>query len=319
MARMMWLTAAAFGVFALLTGCGGSVDSTTAQPQGGWAYLAQDSPGDAAVIRLRLENPSIPLDDQIFAWLFFRSANQRYFSMTADRLVDAVFESTLPNGIWDDGPEARPFTQVSQDFTWLTRDGEETGTIELAYSDPALQPGITYYHRVRRVVEPLARAGGGSPIAAATVTPLQNIPLINVDPPDALSEGSNPTEGVTYFTPPVLDSPPDGSTGLNTRSIVFRWSATVGADEYVLQVFPDDDPSGLRNPQFQFTLRQTAGGLITQEIEGPFAASERFYWRVGARRSGEALPVTARLNLRGWLFSDMRTFTTAMAPPAPPG
>ncbi len=56
---------------------------------------------------------------------------------------------------------------------------------------------------------------------------------------------------------------------------------------------------------------------MTQTITGNFAPNSRFYWRVGARREGEATPMMG--GLEGWLFSETRTFTTAVAPPPPPG
>lgn len=306
---------AIIAIFALVfAGCSGDDTDSAPEQDGHWAYLAQAQPGDAPVIRLQLQNPSVPLDDQIFAWLFYRSAGQRYFSLTADALVDAVFESQLPAGLWDDSPQARGLVQVSREFTWIGPTGEEeTGSIDLEYDDPALQPGTRYYHRVQRVVEPMSRAGSGAPIMQSA-----QAASIDIDPWNALSEGSQPTDGVTYFTPPVLQAPSDGAVNQSHRELTFTWSTTVGANEYVLQVFPSDDPSGLRNPRYQVTLRQETGGVMNHTFEDDLAGGTRFYWRVGARRTGEAMPVNQMLLQRGWLFSSMRTFTTAQAPPNPP-
>lgn len=304
-------------VCALLAGCGGSDTQTAPATQGGWAYLHQQAPGDAPTIRLRLQDPSVPLDDQIFAWLFYRSAGQRYFSMTATSLVDALFESRLPGGIWDDSPQARALTQVDREFEWITPGGEqESGSINLEYSHPALNPGVTYYHRVQRVIEPPSRAGSGAPIAQQVGT--SQVPLIDIDPWNALSKGSQPTAGVTYLTPPVLHSPGNGALNQSTVAITFTWGTTVGANEYVLQVFPADDPDGRRNPRYQVTIRQEASGTMSHTFTDGFAPGTRFYWRVGARRAGEAQPVNELLLQRGWLHSSMRTFTTAQAPPPPP-
>ncbi|MEA3400889.1 MAG: hypothetical protein U9R79_06525 [Armatimonadota bacterium] len=304
----------------LLAGCGGGDGATTQRVQGTWAHLYQEAPGDEAVIRLHLEQPSIPLKEQIFAWLFYRAEGQRYFSLTAQRLVDVVLESHLPAGTWDDAPGASGPFDIDEEFTWISAAGEEeTGTMQFIFFDDALQRGRIYYHRVQRVVEPMERAGSGAPIATSA-SPAQAVtPVLDVDPPGALSEGSLPTAGVTYFTPPVLESPAPGARNQPTASITFRWNATLGADEYLLQVFREDDPSGLRHPEHQMQIRRASGGVMSHTIQARLAPGETFYWRVGARRAGEALPETGRLGQRGWLFSSMRSFATAAAPPAPPG
>ncbi|MBD3291377.1 MAG: hypothetical protein GF393_00525 [Armatimonadia bacterium] len=304
-------------VGALLAGCGGSDTQTAPATQGDWAYLHQQAPGDAPTIRLNLQDPSVPLDDQIFAWRFYRSAGQRYFSLTAANLVDAIFESRLPGGLWDDSPQASGLVEVDREFQWITPGGEQdTGSIDLEYSHPALNAGVTYYHRVQRVIEPPSRAGSGAPIAQQVGT--SQVPLISIDPSNALSQGSQPTAGVTYLTPPVLQTPSNGAFNQSTVSITFTWSTTVGANEYVLQVFPADDPNGQRNPRYQITLRQDFGGTMNHTFTDNFEPGARFYWRVGARRAGEAQPVNELLLQRGWLHSSMRTFTTAQAPPPPP-
>ncbi len=310
------LYAAIIAIFVLiLGGCGGD-DSTDAAPvqPGEWAFLHQHAPGDTPTIRLHLQNPSVPLDDQIFAWLFYRSAGQRYFSLTADTLVDSVFEATLPGGIWDDSPRSHGLIERERDFTWITSGGEqETGSISLEYDHPALQPGVRYYHRVQRVVEPMSRAGSGAPLVQSA-----QVAQIDIDPWNALSEGSQPTAGVTYITPPALQSPASGAVNQSTSSITFVWGGTTGADEYVLQVFAADDPDGRRNPRYQVTLRQDFSGTMSHTFSDSFEPGTRFYWRVGARKAGEAQPVNELLLQRGWLHSSMRTFTTAQAPPGPP-
>ncbi|MGD9494839.1 MAG: hypothetical protein AB7Y46_00885 [Armatimonadota bacterium] len=308
-----------FGVVAVASG-----PSTTDGPVGVTSHLFQQAPGDEAVIRVHVPARNIPLRDQIFAWLFFRSDGQQFFSMTPSNLVGFVDEARLPNGIWDDQAAFGGPFEVEAEFTWLGADGdEEEGTIELLYYHLALQAGHTYYHRVQRVVEPPTRAGSGSPVTTTGLMGPQQVitepPTMSVDPESALSEGSRPTDGVTYFTPAVLQSPENGAQNQSTRSITFAWNATVGANEYLLQVFPEDDPDGRRNPEFQVQIRRETTGVISQEINFDFAPNSRFFWRVGARRSGEPLPETGRLNQRGWLFSEIRSFSTPIAPPSPPG
>lgn len=305
------------GLVAVATG-----PATNDPPKAVTSHLFQQAPGDEAVIRVRVGDSSIPLEEQIFAWLFYRSDGQQVFSLMAQNLVGAVLEARLPGRIWDDGPALQTF-DVQRDFTWITAAGdEETGNIDLVFNDLALQAGHTYYHRVQRVIEPPERAGSGAPISTGQIGPAQVVlpePSIDVDPPEALAEGSRPTAGVTYFTPPVLQSPEDGAQNQSTTSITFTWNSTRGANEYILQVFPEDDPDGVRNPRFQAQIRRDTSGTIFHTISENFASSSRFFWRVGARRSGEPLPENGRLGQRGWLFSSIRTFTTAAAPPPPPG
>ncbi len=310
--------AALFGVVAVATG-----PSTTDGPVGVTSRLFQQAPGDEAVIRVSVPSQHVPLPEQVFAWLFFRSDGQQNFSLTADKLVGIVFESRLPNNVWDDGAGFEGPFDDTYDFTYITPEGdEEDGSVEYLFYHWPLQPGHTYYHRVQRVVEPPTRAGAGAPITTDAVRSQQitiEPQVLTVDPRDALGEGSKPTDGVTYFTPPILQAPEDGASNQSTSSITFTWNATVGANEYVLQVFPEDDPDGRRNPDYQIQMRHDTAGTMFQTINHTFAPSSRFYWRVGARRSGEALPRNGRLGQDGWLFSEMRTFTTAAAPPPPPG
>ena len=296
--------------------------STEDAPEGVRSHLYQQSPGDEAVIRVQVSDASIPNEDQIFAWLFYRSDGQPVFSLLADNLVGAVLEGHLPGRVWDDGPEFQTY-DVTRDFTFITAAGdEESGTIDLVFNDLALQSGHTYYHRVQRVVEPMERAGSGAPIATGQVGSAQaqlQTPALDVTPPEALSEGSRSSSGVTYFTPPILQSPEDGAQNQSTNSITFTWNATLGANEYILQVFPEDDPDGLRAARYSARIRRDTGGTMFHTINDTFASSSRFYWRVGARKSGEPEPENGRLDQRGWLFSEIRTFTTAAAPPPPPG
>jgi hypothetical protein len=307
---------ALLGVVAVATG-----QSSDDPPEGVRSHLFQQAPGDEAVIRVRVDQSSPPLEDQVFAWLFFRDSRSRFFATNAGNLIAFIDEATLPRGVFDDGPEFSGM-EVDEEFNYVTQAGDEDQiSLELVFYDFGLQPGTRYYHRVQRVVEPIGRAGAGAPIATGQVGTQQDLetPLISIEPGDALSPSSRPTAGITYFTPPVLQSPEDGSQNQSTSSITFTWNSTLGANEYILQVFPEDDPDGLRAPRYSAQVRQDTGGTMFHTINDTFAPNSRFYWRVGARRSGEPLPENGRLDQRGWLFSDIRTFTTASAPPPPPG
>ncbi len=305
-------------VFGLVAVGGG--DHTAGPPANASARLFQQSAGDEAVIRVRVPHQSIPLTDQVFAWLFFRQEGQQNFPLSADNLVDIWPEPKLPSEVWDDVAGTRADVEFAASYTYISAEGdEEEVDVDITYNHPPLLPGGTYYYRVQRVVEPETRAGSGAPIATSQVSPMQVFEpaVLDVDPVEALSEGSKATNPVTYFSPVTLQSPDAGSQNQSTTSITYTWTTTLGANEYALQIFPEDDPSGLRNPDYMVTLRRDASGTMSQTFSGSFAANTRYYWRVGARRAGEATPMMA--NVEGWLFSEMRTFTTAVAPPPPPG
>lgn len=321
--RAMHLSALMVMIVLLVGGCDGMNEAgrgadRAPDGQGDWAYLYQSQPGAEPNIRLHLAQPSVPLREQIFAWLFYRAEVQQHFSLNANRLVDVWFEPRL--GTWDDTAAASGPFDVSREFPWRTAAGdEETVSVQFIYYSPALQPGVRYYHRVQRVVEPMERAGSGAPIVqSAGVESAQIVPLISVDPWRALSEGSAPTRGVTYIRPVALHGPPHGAVNQSANQITFTWNATAGANEYLVQVFPGDDPSGQRQPRFQRSQRVDTAGVMSETISGPFAGGARFYWRVGARRAGDPLPVNGMLGQAGWLFSEIRTFTTAPAPPPLP-
>ncbi len=304
--------------------------ATTDAPRGVNSFLYQESPGDQAMIRVNIpDQRAVPIDEQVYAWLFYRGDGHRNFTLIPSNLVGVVIEHSLPNDSWDDHPAFEPNIEVDEEFTYLTGDGdEEEVSIEILYHHWPLEPGHTYFHRVRRVVEPMRRAAAGAPIATGAIGTRQEEPIelddieFDVDPSEALADGSESTDGVTYFTPPVLETPEEGAVDQRTHEITFVWNATTGANEYVLQVFPEDDPSGMRVPKYQATLRQDAPGAMSHTIRDDFAPNTRFYWRVGARRSGEAEPRNHMLrdtaHGRGWLFSSIRTFTTALAPPPVP-
>ncbi|MGC9318812.1 MAG: hypothetical protein ACP5KN_12345, partial [Armatimonadota bacterium] len=154
--------AALFGVMQTATG-----SSTTDAPKGVTSRLFQQAPGDEAVIRVQVARSSIPLQDQVFAWLFYRSDGQQNFSLLANKLVGIVLEQRLPNNVWDDDSAFDGPFEIDEEFTYITADGdEEDGSISLLFYHWQLQGGHTYYHRVQRIVEPPERAGAGAPITA---------------------------------------------------------------------------------------------------------------------------------------------------------
>ncbi len=314
---------AALGLLLGLVAVAGG-DHVTGAPRVANAHLFQQSPGDEAVIRLRVRNSWVPLSEQVHGWLFFRAAGTPSLMLSPENLVGVVGESRLPGNVWDDYAATVADMTVTYGFQYFDETGDQQdGDVDIEYNHPGLSPGITYYYRVQRITDPEYRAGSGAPIAQQ-VRPSQQqqfvTPTIDVDPPESLGDGSAPTNPVTYFAPVVLQSPENGSQNQSTSSITFTWNTTLGANEYLLQVFPEDDPDGLRNAQYQSpVLRQETAGAMHYTISASFAPNTRFYWRVGARKSGEVAPIVGLGNLSGWLLSSVRSLTTAVAPPPPPG
>lgn len=287
--------------------------------------LFQLAPGREPVIRVCIPRASGWRDEPNVAWLFYRSDGQRNFELTAQSLVGVVLEQRLPNNVWDDKAAFAGPVQLDEDFTYTTSEGsDETGAVSLLFYHPPLVSEHTYHHRVQRVIKPEEAATSGTSSIPRwlrmnlAANELQT-PQIAVDPEDALTEGSAPTEGVTYFPPPVLQTPEENASNQSTTSITFTWSGSVGANEYVLQVFPEDDPDGVRLPNHRAITIDDTPGTLFHTIDANFSSGSRFYWRVGARRSGEAKPLNGRLGEEGWLFSAIRSFTTASAPPPPSG
>ena len=307
-----------FGVVAVASG-----DHVSGPPAVANAHLFQQSPGDEAVIRLHVKDSWVPLTDQVHGWLFFRAAGTPNLMLSPENLVGVVSEARLPGNVWDDYAAVVAALTVTYGFQYFDEAGEiQDGDVDIEYNHPGLTPGSTYYYRVQRVTDPEYQAGTGAPITQQVRTSQQVFvtPTIDVDPPESLSEGSAPTNPVTYFSPVVLQSPEDGAQNQSTSSITFTWNTALGANEYLLQVFPEDDPDGLRNVEYQSpVLRQETAGAMHYTISASFAPNTRFYWRVGTRQSGEVVPVVGLGNLSGWLYSSMRSLTTAVAPPPPPG
>ncbi len=290
-------------------------------PSGVTSCLFQSSPGDVAAIRVSVQRGTLPIDPGILAWLFYRASGSGSAEFPPDSLVGRVIGERLPGSVWDDGPEAIPPLEVSEDLPYTTAIGTGGSVeVDVTINHQALEAGQTYQHCVQWVTEPrLAAAGTGVASPASTgLHPITSVASVfRVQPPEALSSCSDATAPLTYFTPPSLQMPSDGAQNQSTSSLTFRWSSTAGADEYVVQVFPEDDPDGIRTPRYSVAVDESNAGTMSRTISDSFASSSRFYWRVGARRSGEARPENGRLNQRGWLFSDIRTFTTAAAPPPP--
>ncbi|MBU0607783.1 MAG: hypothetical protein KKI08_07830 [Armatimonadetes bacterium] len=279
--------------------------------------LAQASPGSDPVVRLDVNTDNTALD-KTHGWLIYRAANNPDFPAIAQYLIDAMPGQRMT--VYSDEPfEYRVIEDYELTFQFLEEGELEDGSVTVSFNDAPLVRGTRYFYRVRRIIEPLARPGENPPIGTAQIEPVE--PVIEPDPDDSvLSEASNACGPVTFFTSPLLSTPDNGSASQRTDAITFTWQPSVGANEYRVQVFPTSDPDGLNAPILQSSVVRDNGAAILNATIQNFAASTTYWWRVGARQSSDArMPLNLMTGVREWLYSSMRSFTTANTPPSVPG
>ena len=324
--RTLVLCVATAALAALAIGCGGDTSSGPgpAPPPAGPAgpYLAQIVPGAAPSIRLSIATPSIPSPSQVFGFLIFRAEGQAYFNPTADRLIDVVEANRLP--AYDDDPVPRFGVTYSGTRNFIGPGGTlDSYTVTATYNDPALQVGSTYYYRVQRLIDPRSTVVPASLPASWSL----QAATLDISRSDVLSQPSAPLGPVTYFGPPTQVSPADGAQGIQLTNVRFRWNRPSvgggrGPDEYVVDIFGANDPGTLGNPLYRSPPLTPVGtgGQMTWDLTGvQLQQAARFYWRVGARRRGEAYPRTDTLSgALPYLWSDIRGFETGIAPPPTP-
>lgn len=139
-----------------------------------------------------------------------------------------------------------------------------------------------------------------------------------VNPPATigLSDASNAAGPVHYIVPPVLAEPASGNQAMPTDNITFKFEGELGATEYRLQIATD---ALFTNKWFEGQLLTTVTGPLnlkfddTQPNYRALRALTTYYWRIGARCSGEPAPQPG-----GYVWSNHFTFTTADQAPAPP-
>ena len=119
---------------------------------------------------------------------------------------------------------------------------------------------------------------------------------IQASGPGGLSEWSMPYSfttagGTTTLTPPALQAPSDGATGISPASSGFSWVAVAGAQHYTLQVATVNDFS---------VIAQEKGEVAgTTEVVGGLAANTTHFWRVRANDASGSSD-----------WSDVYSFTT---------
>ncbi|MGE5531832.1 MAG: hypothetical protein ACM3VW_06945 [Bacteroidota bacterium] len=305
-----------FGLFAVANG-----DTTATPSEITSCFLFQDAPGIAPQVELDFNTPG-NARDATHGFLIFRAANNAQFPAVARYLID-MFSGLVSS--YTDDPTRNDVTEDQEilfQFKDVENQGELTdGSVTASYNHTPLVAGERYFYRIRRITDPLAPPGSNPPIGTAQVTPV--VPVITADPDErVLTDPSNTCGPVTFFTVPLQSLPTNGASNLpTTTGITFSWQTTVGANEYIVEVFPSTDPDGLLLPVLQSTvLRSTGSTIMSTVINGPFSSNTTYYWRVGARQSSDPnKPVNKQTGKQGFLYSTMRSFSTAISPPPPPG
>lgn len=281
------------------------------------ACLSQSQPGDSPVMRLTVTTGNTARE-QTHGYLIFRAANNPDFAASADYLIEAIAGKDLTY-YSDEAATLRVVDDFEINFQYKNDSGDYTdGSCTVSYNDNPLSVGSRYYYRVRRVTDPLYPPGTNPPISASqtlatpTITPTPDWRIISTQ--------SNAAGPLTYFLPPTASTPVDGASNQLTTDVEFSWQPTTGANEYVVQVFASSDPDGLHAPLYQSAVqRDTGSSLMSVTMAGPFAAQTTYWWRVGARNSGDAvMPENQMTGVKAWLYSTPRSFTTAAQPPQPP-
>ncbi len=321
--------AAALGAAIVSIAAGGNVNSPGAAII---SYLNQSGMGATSVIRVQYTRP-----DKANGHLLFRG-EYAGFPPDAPYLVEV---SAPPNGeetlsFMDDVPQS--IAQQSRTITvaFVDESGEwATETVDVTWTHPALAQGQPYFHRIRRVTKPKLPPGSNPPVATGgnhiaqdptnVITQSSQFPMI--------SQPTNLAGPVTYIIPSQLVLPPVSGPPQNPNGpIDFEWAPTLGADDYMLELFPVTDPSGLGQPAYRRTgIRPVGSGNITfslTPVPGDLAPNSVYFWRVGARNSleatdrpkGQGIPRVGfgQNTIRGYVLSEMRSFQTAPSPPPTP-
>jgi hypothetical protein len=290
--------------------------------------LSQVTPGDPPTVVLSVRT-STTESERTRGWVIYRAANNPYFPTQPMYIIDVIEGKKLPAGQYSDDPNP-PMIPREGEFTYdyPGEEGErEDADVEFAYNHWPMTAGARYYYVIRRIVEPLMPPGYNPPIATAQVQePIEEPELtIDVEFGQALSDPSNHFGPITYFTVPQLVSPANRAPNQLQANVAFTWQVSEGADLYRVELYDERDPSGRGNPYWVSPELRVAAGQreMSYTFRAPSAAdglsaSSTYYWRVGARASGDvARPVCTDLQREGYIYSAMREFQTVMGPPAP--
>ncbi|NSW54621.1 MAG: hypothetical protein HPY44_01290 [Armatimonadetes bacterium] len=313
MSRVLIALGLGLGIYAVATG-----DDNQSAP-GVTAFLSQSAPGAEPRIRVEANAGTFPGSAKTHAWLVYRGSWAGFPPLVDDRnfLVAAVPGSKLSN--FEDDPSFQAGLEFELTFQYFDRAGdEEDGDVSITYNHLPLTAGQTYFYKLRRIVDP---GFVEIPIADTTqaADELEDVDF-EIDPPQSLGDASSPAGPITFFYPPQLETPSNGNQTVDPRSgrTTFRWTPSVGADQYKVLIFTNPQATGTavkESPVLNSTgSTTTMNWVLNMDLQG----ATEYYWFVAARRSGET-PARVRSNgFTGWLLSEPFRFTTAVLPPSGP-
>ena len=322
-----WLVALGALAGAVAVGSGGHRKSAPA----GHAYLSQQTIGGPVFIRVEnvMHHPLPDPYRNIKGYIIFRGEVPGIDTDHPENIVHVSGESYFR--YWDDDTTARPGINATKEWTYIGRGGdEEDASYDITYNHRPLEPGHTYYYRMRRIVSPYEPQ---IPIATQQVRTGQvewEEAEWDFEPSmDAvLSDPSSPLGPVTYVQPAIPQEPRDGSTTVNPQEIRFVWNLQTGPNDgtgggrnarYQLVVFRRDNmtsPVYVSDPMRPTTTTMT---LVVRDPDGNiFKPDTDYVWMVGHYVEGEVQP---RGPIRGLplILSQRFEFRTVSAPPGPVG
>ncbi len=323
--RVLAALALAAGIVATATGGDrGSAPSGGAAPAQGMATAGQTAPGQTPTIRvLNVMSGNNPDARVIKGYIVFRAETPYLDTNDPENIVHVSGDSRFQ--AWDDDMTARADINAQKDWTFIGRDGEEDdASYDITYNHRPLEPGRTYYYRMRRIVSPYQPV---VPIATAQVGTAQEPEYVdaewtfepNMD--EVLSDSSSPMGPATYILPALPREPRDGLTTVNPQEITFIWdlqtppSAGPGAAsaQYVLLVFRASD---LNNPVYTsepMRAQATMTIIVRDPNQDIFKRNTEYVWMVGCYVNGEARPK----NRFQAVLSEQYHFRTVDLPPGP--
>lgn len=287
------------------------------------------APGQTPTIRIVniLGRPVPDPSREIKGYIIFRGESP---FIDTDDPENIVYVSGNPRlRAWDDDMTARAEINATKEWTYIGRGGdEEDASYDITYNHRPLEPGHTYYYRVRRIVSPYEAQVPIATQQARGVGTAQGPEYVDAEwefepNMDAVLSGpSDPLGPVTYVLPAVLRDPRDGLTTVNPREITFVWdlqtppSAGPGAADarYVLLVFRANN---LNHPIYRSEPMRPTASTMTKVVRDPdghiFKPDTEYVWMVGHYVEGEPEPLTPL----GLVLSSQFYFRTVAVPPAP--
>lgn len=319
-------------ILVMLWGCGGGGSEGAGRrvAPAGTTGLAQNAPGSDPVIRVVniLGRPVPDPSREIKGYIVFRGEGAWINTDDPDAIVHVSGDPHF--AAWDDDMTSRAGIVAQKQWDYIGRNGQQAqASYTITYNHRPLQPGHTYFYRLRRIVSPyepqvptaqvlsLRRPAHSSQAGTWPAATWQFQP--NMDA--VLSGASDPIGPVTYVLPAIPSFPRDGSATVNPREIAFEWRLqtppTAGAGarnaRYVLLVYRE----GASQPIFVSQPLRPTSTVMTLTVRDPeghvFKPDTAYVWVVGHYVEGEARPLTAT----GFVLSRRSYFRTVAAPPSP--